>query len=159
MSDDAPERCPGHTCTLGRIQDWIAGEGKIDGRWSDLPPGHAWYRDGEYLAHETAVGLLPQVEPPFDLRITIARSGDRLADILARVKQEPGSMPEFTMTGQCYRVSHDEDTKEEWKAWLWPEGGVHPPTDTSTEAMTRPSCGDLEVLLNKRLKSKGKWWK
>jgi hypothetical protein len=98
-------------------------------------------------------------QPPFDLRITIARSGDRSADVLARVKQEPGSVPEFTMTGQCYRVSHDEDPEEEWKAWLWPEGDAYPPTDTSTEAMTRPSCGDLEVLLNKRLKSQGKWWK
>ena len=48
----APERCPGATCALGRTQDWIAGEGRIDGRWHDLPPGHAWYRAGEYLAHE-----------------------------------------------------------------------------------------------------------
>lgn len=48
----APERCPGATCTLGRTQDWITGAGKIDDRFSDLPPGHFWYRDGDYLAHQ-----------------------------------------------------------------------------------------------------------
>jgi hypothetical protein len=47
----APARCPGHTCDLGRTQDWIKGQGKIDGQHSDLPPGHFWYTEGSYLAH------------------------------------------------------------------------------------------------------------
>jgi hypothetical protein len=50
----APTRCPGHTCDLGRTQDWIKGEGKIDGQYSDLPPGHFWYKTGSYLAHGEA---------------------------------------------------------------------------------------------------------
>lgn len=51
-----PGRCPGRTCHLGRTQDWIAGEGKIDGQHSDLPPGHFWYTAGSYLAHAAGTG-------------------------------------------------------------------------------------------------------
>jgi hypothetical protein len=47
----APVRCAGHTCTLGRTQDWIQDAGRIDGQFTDLPPGHFWYKDGSYLAH------------------------------------------------------------------------------------------------------------
>lgn len=98
-------------------------------------------------------------EQPFDICIVVSRHADRLADVLARVKAEPGSVPEFVMTGQVRRVSHDEDPKEEWKAWLWPEGNAYPGMDRSVEAVTRASCAELEALLNKRLKARGRWWK
>jgi hypothetical protein len=32
-------------------------------------------------------------------------------------------------------------------------------TSPHVEAMTRASCGDPETLLNKRLRSEGKWWR
>jgi hypothetical protein len=52
VMDVPPPRCPGHTCDLGRTQEWIGGEGWIDGRFSDLPPGHFWWSKGAYLAHD-----------------------------------------------------------------------------------------------------------
>lgn len=97
-------------------------------------------------------------QPPFDLRILVSRYAERSADVVARVKAEPGSLPEFVMVGQCSRISADEEA-DEWKAWLWPKAGEYPPRGQHCEAMTRPTCGDLETLLNKRLKSAGKWWK
>lgn len=96
-------------------------------------------------------------ESPFDLRILVSRYADRSADIVARVKAEPGSLPDFVMAGQACRVNAGGEP-EEWKAWLWPKAGEYPPCGQSCEAFSRPSCGDLEVLLNKRLADKGRWW-
>jgi hypothetical protein len=95
---------------------------------------------------------------PFDLCIIVSRYAARSADVVARVKAEPGSVPEYLMTGQCSRVDGDGEPKEEWKAWLWKKGGEYPPRGQHCEAVTRPSCGDIEALLNKRLRSRGKWW-
>lgn len=95
---------------------------------------------------------------PFSLCIVVSRYAERSADIIARIKAEPGSLPEFVMVGQVCRVDGDGDLNEEWKAWLWPKGGEYPPHGQSCEAFTRPSCGGLEALLNKRLKGKGRWW-
>jgi len=97
-------------------------------------------------------------EQPFDLRILVSRYAERSADVVARVKAEPGSVPDFVIVGQATRVSHDEDPKEEWKAYLWPEGDVYPGMDRNCDAFTRPSCGELEALLNKKLKAEGRWW-
>ena len=96
-------------------------------------------------------------ELPFDLCILVSRYAERSADVIARIKAEPGSLPDFVMVGQCTRISADEEP-EEWKTWLWPKGGEYPPRGKSCEAFTRPSCGDLEALLNKKLKSEGQWW-
>jgi hypothetical protein len=96
--------------------------------------------------------------PPFDLRILVARTGDRAADVLARVKQDPGTLPVHLMVGQAARVDGDGDPGEEWKAWLWPKAGAYPAMDGHTAALTRPSRRDLEAQLNMRLKDRGRWW-
>jgi hypothetical protein len=98
-------------------------------------------------------------EQPFDLRIVVSRYAERSADVLARVKQDPGTLPVHLMVGQATRVDGDGAPEEEWKAWLWPKGGFYPSPDQHTDAVTRPSCGDLETLLNKRLKGHGRWWR
>lgn len=95
---------------------------------------------------------------PSDVRIIVSRYPERSADVVARIKAEPGSVPEYVVVGQALRVDGDEETKEEWKAWLWPAGDEYPPRGQHCEAMTRPSPGDLEVLLNKKLASEGRWW-
>jgi hypothetical protein len=95
--------------------------------------------------------------PPLDLRIIVSRCAERSADVIARVKPEPGSLPDFVMIGQASRISADGEP-EEWKAWLWPKGGEYPPHGQHCDALTRPSCGDIEALPNKRLKAEGRWW-
>ncbi len=97
-------------------------------------------------------------EPPFDLCIIVSRFADRSADIVARIKADPGSLPQYVMVGQVSRIDGDGDPDEEWKAWLWKEGGVYPGMDRHCDAFTRPSPGELEALLNKKLASDGRWW-
>lgn len=51
MSDDEPQRCPGYECGPGRT--WIeAHKDEPAGRELVLPPGHFWYEEGGYIAHE-----------------------------------------------------------------------------------------------------------
>jgi hypothetical protein len=56
----SPARCPGYTCDLGRTQEWISSGGYVDGQHSDMPPGHVWYREGSYVAHEADQGAVWQ---------------------------------------------------------------------------------------------------
>jgi hypothetical protein len=84
--------------------------------------------------------------------IIVTPKGDRSRRLLARFT----SVPDLQV-GQVLKVSLDGQP-EEWRAWLWSSAGQRPPLTTAVEALTRPSTGEIEDLLNRRVERDGAWW-